>query len=90
MMSETDNLGIWVQKLETKVQNLERTVAMQQEAAKAQFREIQAKMTTMDALAARVAELEKPWYRRGKGAKASGHPEADKSTLLQRMEAFNS
>ena len=42
-----------------------------------------------DALVARVAALEKPWYRRGKGAKASGHPEADKSTLLRRIEAFN-
>ena len=43
-----------------------------------------------DALVARVAELEKPWYRRVGATKTSVHQEADKSTLLQRMEAFNS
>ena len=43
-----------------------------------------------DALVARVAELEKPFYRRILGATTIVQPEADKSTLLQRMEAFNS
>ena len=42
------------------------------------------------ALAARVAELEKPWYRKLGATKASGQPEARESTLLQRMEALNS
>ena len=70
-----------------------------------QLRDIHAKMTVQsvecnlttqqnthrtDALAARVAALEKPWYRSVGATKASGHPEADKSTLLQRMETFNS
>jgi len=42
------------------------------------------------ALAARVAALEKPWYKKLGATKASGQPEARESTLLQRMEALNS
>ena len=43
----------------------------------------------IEGLLGRVAELEKPFYRRKWGAKASVQAEVDMSTLLRRMEAFN-
>lgn len=49
-----------------------------------------AETEALAALAARVAELEKPWYRKLGATKASGQPEARESTLLQRVEALNS
>jgi len=85
--------------LEPRVQILERGLERQNAVLIGileQLRAIDAKMAVQqdthrtEALAARVAELEKPWYRRVGATKTSGHPEADKSTLLRRMEAFNS
>ena len=74
-----------VRLVEMSVQKLEAWV-------KAGFlaRDREKKMEALPALAARVAELEKPWYRKVGGAKASGQREAGQSTLLQRMEALNS
>ena len=73
------------------LQNEVRTQSALLSAVRARVKSLETVETeALAALAARVAELEKPWYRKLGATKASVQPEARESTLLQRMEALNS